>query len=80
MGWQRLYELAEIGGASGIDLTRDVVDGGRPRQDREQVLGESAGCGGLTGLMPVAPHWDWIVRTAQQLGSPIGIAAPQSHL
>ena len=32
----------------------------------------SKGCGGLTGLMPVAPHWDWIVRTAHQLGSPIG--------
>jgi|HubBroStandDraft_5_1064220.scaffolds.fasta_scaffold124362_3 hypothetical protein len=27
--WQRLYELAEIGGACGIDPTRDVVDGGR---------------------------------------------------
>lgn len=27
--WQRLYEQAEIGGARGIDPTRDVVDGGR---------------------------------------------------
>jgi hypothetical protein len=27
--WQRLYELAEIGGARGIDPTRDIVDGGR---------------------------------------------------
>jgi hypothetical protein len=27
--WQRYYEVAEIGGARGIDPTRDVVDGGR---------------------------------------------------
>jgi hypothetical protein len=26
--WQRLYEVAEIGGARGIDPTRDIVDGG----------------------------------------------------
>lgn len=27
--WQRLYEMAEIGGARGVDPTRDIVDGGR---------------------------------------------------
>lgn len=27
--WQRLYEMAEIGGARGIDPTREPVDGGR---------------------------------------------------
>jgi len=27
--WQRLYEIAEIGGARGIDPTKDSVDGGR---------------------------------------------------
>lgn len=27
--WQMLYEKSEIGGARGIDMTKDVVDGGR---------------------------------------------------
>jgi hypothetical protein len=28
--WQRAYELAQLGGARGIDPTRERVDGGRP--------------------------------------------------
>jgi secreted trypsin-like serine protease len=30
-----------------------------------------AGCGGLTGLTPLAGHRDWIARTARELGSPL---------
>ena len=33
--------------------------------------GDSSGCGGLTGLIPLAPYTDWIRATAQKLGSPI---------
>jgi secreted trypsin-like serine protease len=29
----------------------------------------SAGCGGLTGLTPLASHRDWIARTARELGN-----------
>jgi secreted trypsin-like serine protease len=29
----------------------------------------TAGCGGLTGLTPLAGHRDWIARTARELGS-----------
>jgi hypothetical protein len=31
----------------------------------------SAGCGGLTGVTPLARYRDWIVDTARQLGSPL---------
>ena len=31
----------------------------------------SAGCGGLTGVTPLARYRDWIVETAQQLSSPL---------
>ena len=31
----------------------------------------SAGCGGLTGVTPLARYRDWIVDTAQKLGSPL---------
>jgi secreted trypsin-like serine protease len=31
----------------------------------------TAGCGGLTGLTPLAGHRDWIARTARELGSPL---------
>jgi hypothetical protein len=29
----------------------------------------SAGCGGLTGVTPLASHRAWILETAQRLGS-----------
>jgi hypothetical protein len=32
----------------------------------------SAGCGGLTGITPLATYRAWIVDTARQLGSPLG--------
>jgi secreted trypsin-like serine protease len=32
---------------------------------------QSAGCGGLTGLTPLAGHRDWIARTARELGTPL---------
>jgi trypsin len=31
----------------------------------------AAGCGGLTGVTPLARYRDWIVDTARQLGSPL---------
>jgi secreted trypsin-like serine protease len=31
----------------------------------------SAGCGGLTGITPLARYRDWIVDTARRLGSPL---------
>jgi secreted trypsin-like serine protease len=31
----------------------------------------SAGCGGLTGVTPIARYRDWIVDTAKRLGSPL---------
>ena len=31
----------------------------------------SGGCGGLTGVTPLARYRDWIVETARQLGSPL---------
>ena len=31
----------------------------------------SAGCGGLTGVTPLARYRDWIADTARQLGSPL---------
>jgi secreted trypsin-like serine protease len=34
--------------------------------------GGSDGCGGLTGLTPLALYRDWIAATARQLGSPLG--------
>jgi secreted trypsin-like serine protease len=30
----------------------------------------SEGCGGLTGVTPLARYRDWIVQTASKLGSP----------
>jgi hypothetical protein len=42
--------------------------------------GESEGCGGLSGLIPLAPHTDWIATTAQRLGSPIEIKMEVSPL
>ena len=34
--------------------------------------GNSAGCGGLTGITPLTRYRAWIVETARKLGSPIG--------
>jgi secreted trypsin-like serine protease len=34
--------------------------------------GDSVGCGGLTGLIPIKPYTDWILATARKLGNPIG--------
>jgi secreted trypsin-like serine protease len=31
----------------------------------------SEGCGGLTGLTPLARYRDWIVKTAREMGSPL---------
>jgi DNA polymerase III delta prime subunit len=54
--WQRFYERAEIGGAKGIDPTRDHVDGGGfqtpdtdGRLDAEQMLARLAKVLGLEG-------------------------------
>jgi secreted trypsin-like serine protease len=33
--------------------------------------GNAAGCGGLTGVTPLARYRDWIVQTARRLGSPL---------
>jgi len=33
--------------------------------------GDSAGCGGITGVTPLAAYRGWIVDTARRLGSPI---------
>ena len=33
--------------------------------------GNSAGCGGLTGVTPLARYRDWIVETAGKMGSPL---------
>jgi secreted trypsin-like serine protease len=32
----------------------------------------TAGCGGLTGITPLARYRDWIVDTARAMGSPVG--------
>jgi secreted trypsin-like serine protease len=34
--------------------------------------GNSAGCGGLTGVTPLTRYRAWIVETARKLGSPVG--------
>ncbi len=48
------------------------------RQDQAAIIGviswstgpdNSAGCGGLTGVTPLALYLDWIVRTAKQWGA-----------
>ena len=31
----------------------------------------SAGCGGLTGVTPIARYREWIVDTAERIGSPL---------
>jgi secreted trypsin-like serine protease len=33
--------------------------------------GNAAGCGGLTGVTPLARYREWIVQTARRLGSPL---------
>lgn len=60
--WQALHEAAEIGGARGIDPTRDIVDGGRyveadtdQRLDAHRRLAEISRALGLVGDRLV--HW-----------------------
>lgn len=31
----------------------------------------TAGCGGLTGIMPLTRYRDWILETARAMGSPL---------
>lgn len=54
--WQRLYEIAEVGGARAIDTTREFVDGGRfpelfneNRAKAEKELGRAAREVGMLG-------------------------------
>lgn len=52
--WQRAYELAEVGGATAIDPTREAVDGGRipePFTDEQrEAVGELAKASRALGL------------------------------
>jgi secreted trypsin-like serine protease len=79
----RLIDPAGQGERAGLGAC--TGDSGAPvfadRDGRLEVMGvvswstgphNSAGCGGLTGVTPLARYRDWIVQTARTLGRPLG--------
>lgn len=74
----RLVDAATRGERAGLGAC--TGDSGAPVFDRLGVVGlvswstgpnASAGCGGLTGVTPLALYRTWIVETARKLGSPL---------
>ena len=71
-------ERAGLGGCTG-DSGAPAFDGAGPN-DSGAIIGivswstapkSEEGCGGLTGLTPLLNYRDWIVTTAEALGSPL---------
>jgi len=76
----RLYDLATrnqrigLGGCTG-DSGAPAFDGDGPLVigvvSWSTAPGDEEGCGGLTGVTPLALYRDWVVGTARKLNSPI---------
>jgi secreted trypsin-like serine protease len=79
----RLFDPAARNARAGLgactgDSGAPVFATGRARLEVVGVVswstgpGNSAGCGGLTGITPLTRYRAWIVDTARKLGSPLG--------
>ena len=74
----RLVDPATGGTRAGMGAC--TGDSGAPVFEGSALIGvvswstgpnNSAGCGGLTGVTPLALYRNWIIETARQLGSPL---------
>ena len=74
----RLVDSATGGARAGMGAC--TGDSGAPVFEGSALIGvvswstgpnNSAGCGGLTGITPLALYRNWIIKTARRLGSPL---------